>query len=325
MNIKKSIIIFAILAFLVVPVFLSSGCTEDVDVPFLPYTSKTSEILVPDMPIDVFIYAKQHRPTTIPAEIAGTDHNIDVESLTLWGVPAERDFSFGAALRFSSMDIAEEVNAQIQLNSGYWKMISGQTVFIVRGTGAASKALRTAIEQQNFGLYTDVQVLEAVQTLPNGSRAKMVAVGIAKPTSALMDAIKKSLKPADYDRLTKVVKAADAQLIAGGLYSMYRLDIDGVMSMLNGGGSFENLDTGFLFMAKSGLPSFMFQPIVRNYLTENKFIETNKGEYPIYKGSWEIADAGKLHIMLRVEDSYIYAAVAGKESYAETLITNIRR
>ncbi len=153
----------------------------------------------------------------------------------------------------------------------------------------------------------------------------MVAVGIAKPSTALMDALKKSLQGADYDRLMIVMKSADAQLVAGGLYSMYRIVIAAVMGMLGGQGSFENLDTGFLFMVKSGLPSFMFQPILRNYLIENGFTETSAGDYPVFKGSWIMENTGKFHALLRVEGNYIYAAVAGKESYAETLITNIRK
>ena len=228
-------------------------------------------------------------------------------------------------MRFVDENTAKDVFNQMKLDAEDWKTISGKTIFIIRGTGTAAKSLKSAIEKEDIGMYTDVKVLEAVQTLPNGSRAKMIAVGIAKPSPALINTIRQMLNRDDFEKLNRTLKMADAQLVVGGLYSMYRIDIAEVMGMLNGRGSFSNLDTGFLLMVKSGLPGFMFQPILRNYLIDSKFEEVKTGGYSIYKGSWDITNAGKLHAMLRIDGSYAYAAVAGKESYAETLITNIRK
>ena len=325
MSFQKWALAVIALFLVVLPLVVSTGCSSDEDIPFLPYTSKTSEILVPSTPLDLFVYAKQQRPTVIPAQIAGISHDVDVESLTIWGVPGDRDFAFGMALRFVAESTAQDVFDQMKLETGDWKRISNKTIFIVRGTGTAAKLLKSAIEQEDFGMYTDVKVLEAVQTLPNGSRAKMVAVGIAKPSSVLIDTIRPALNRNDFEKLTKTLRMADAQLVAGGLYSMYRIDIAEVMGMLVGKGNFSNLDTGFLFMLKSGLPGFVFQPILRNYLLDNKFKEVKTKDYPIYKGSWDLTNASKLHALIRIDGSYAYAAVAGKESYAETLITNIRK
>ena len=307
MSLQKSTLAIIALLLAVIPLVVSTGCSQDGDIPFLPYTSKTSEILVPSTPLDLFVYAKQQRPTTIPAQIAGMSHDVDVESLTIWGIPADRDFAFGMALRFAGENTAKDVFNQMKLEAEDWKTISGKTVFIVRGTGTAAKSLKSAIEKEDFGMYTDVKVLEAVQTLPNGSRAKMIAVGIAKPSPALINTIQQALNRDDFEKLNRTLKMANAQLVVGGLYSMYRIDIVEVMDMLNGRGSFSNLDTGFLLMVKSGLPGFMFQPILRSYLIDSKFEEVKAGDYSIYKGSWDITNAGKLHAMLRIDGSYAYA------------------
>jgi len=71
------------------------GCAEEAGQP--PETSSTSELsstLVPNVPLDIYLYARQDSPTMLPAEMVDAPYDIGVESLAAWGVPAEDSFAW---------------------------------------------------------------------------------------------------------------------------------------------------------------------------------------------------------------------------------------
>ena len=60
---------------------LTTGCLGDAEQ--LPFSSGDTyaALLVPDTNLELYIYAKQDRPTIVPAEIVSLSHDIKVDSL----------------------------------------------------------------------------------------------------------------------------------------------------------------------------------------------------------------------------------------------------
>jgi len=54
-------------------------------------------------------------------------------------------------------------------------------------------------------------------------------------------------------------------------------------------------------------------------------VETDLGELTIYKGSGDIGSGEAVPVLVRIEGNQIFIALAGQESYAETLITSINK
>ena len=91
------------------------------------------------------------------------------------------------------------------------------------------------------------------------------------------------------------------------------------------GGSIGDTEMGVLVSAKSSFPGFVVGPVVEKLLTEQGFIKVKLNGFTLYQRSIE-ADTGKsIPVLARVEGNYIFAAVAGQESYAQTLITGVSK
>ena len=108
-------------------------------------------------------------------------------------------------------------------------------------------------------------------------------------------------------------------MAVGGLYSTQQIDLRQIKEALESSIS-PDLNLGLLVLVKSGLPGFVVEPIVKEYLKEHDFSETNIGELTIYKGSRNIGGEA-VPVLLRIEGNRLFAAASRQLSYAETLIT----
>lgn len=84
------------------------------------------------------------------------------------------------------------------------------------------------------------------------------------------------------------------------------------------------MNVGVILMLKSGLPGLAVEPIVKKLLTDNNFTETNINGTAVYRYTESLSDGVAIPILVRVEGSYIYAALSGQNQYAQTLITGVR-
>ena len=83
------------------------------------------------------------------------------------------------------------------------------------------------------------------------------------------------------------------------------------------------LDVGILASAKSAWPSIVVNPIVGAALETAGYDKVKLGELTIYKGYLDVGNGKTVPVLFRVKDNRLFAAVSGKESYAEALITNL--
>jgi len=287
--------------------------------------SKLSSTLVPNTPLDVYFYARQDNPTVIPAEMIDAPQDIAVESLAVWGVPGEGELAIGMGLTLSSAGDASRLYDEIKVKDA-WKKLSGSTIYLVHGSGAAAESLKRAISNNDFKYYDDSEALEVAAAMPDSDKTKLAAVGIAKPSEALIGVMTKDDDSKSSEMINMIMKLVKLKVIAGGVYSPRQIDIAEIARVMKSdGGNILNLDLGLLVVVKSGLPGLIVQPAVKKLLTERDFAETNLGEFTIYKGYWEAGEDRAIPVLVRIEGNYIFAAISGQESYAETLITNINR
>ena len=299
------------------------GCKEEVPAPPPETGMELSSTLVPNTDFDLYVYVKQENPTTVLKDMIGTPFDVAVESLALWGMPAEDSFTFGGGLTLASPDDAANIHDQIPGQGGIWTSLSDLTIYFVRGSGVAADTLKSAISKNDFKYYDDQKALLEVSLFPDGGTTKLAAVAIARPSNTLVQLIARNVTPEASGLLEALITAAKLEVMTAGLYAPGQIDIAKLAkdTQLT---SILELDVGILASVKSGLPGVIVSPIISKALESAGYVKTNLGELTIYKGYLDTGNGKAMPIMLRVEDNRVFAAVSGKESYAETLITNVK-
>jgi len=320
----KTKLLILVLTLLIVTPIVSLGCEEEVRQPIAPSPSELSSTVVPNMPLDVYLYAKQDNPTTIPANLIDATQDITIDSLAVWGVPTDDDFAVGIAVALTSDSEASIVYDEITLEEYGWKKLSGDTIYLVQGSGTAAESLKTTISNNDFKYYDDSESLKAVALLPDGGTTKLAAVALVKPSDALIDFITKAANTEGSDLINIVLNLVNLKVAVSGLYSPNQIDVAEIAEVTDIGGDIHNLDLGLLVLVKSGLPGFIIEFATEKFLTRYQFTESKLDELTVYKGSWDTHDGEAVHVLVRVEGSHLFAAVSGQEAYAETLITSVQ-
>ncbi len=307
---------------LAIPV-VGAGCEGETAPPASPSPVELSATLVPNLSLDVYVYGKQGSPTIVPAALTGAAQDLHIESLAIWGVPADDDFAFGAAVTLSNSTEAEWVLNAIPGEADLWKKLNGNIVFVVKGSGPAAESLRNAIINNNFKYYDDAEALKAVALLPGGDTTKRAAVALARPSGPLIDFLTEGEDSGGAGFINTMLKLDILKIAAGGLYSPQQIDITGLMKAMDSGG-ISGLDMGLLFVVKSGFPGLVVEPVVKKLLTDKEFVEASIGELTVYKRTVAVNNGQDVIVLVRIEGSHIFAAVSGRESYAQTLITGVQ-
>lgn len=322
---KTKLLIIALALVMAIPI--TTGCqAQEEPQPSAPATGALSSTLVPNMDLDVYVYIKQDRPTTLPADMINAPIDIDVESLAIWGVSTEDDFAFGGALTLTDASLAAKIYSQIKPQAETWTKLSGSTIYyLVQGSGTAAESLKRAIANNDFKYYDDSKGLRAVATLPNGGTTKLAGVAVAKPSKALISYIAKGGDTEGLGMVNTMLTIARLEVIAVGLYSPEHIDVAKLAIAMEREGAIARLDLGILVLLKSGLPGFVVEPAVKKFLTEAEFTETSLGELSLYQRSFDTQGGQAIPVLVRIEGNRVFAAVSGKESYAQTLITSISK
>ena len=302
---------------------VSLGCKNEEGYAPGPYPKELSKTAVPNVPIDIYLYAKQASPTLIPAELTNASSDVSVESLSIWGMPAEDDFAFGTALTLTTSHDASQVYPEIKLEKDGWKMLSENVIYMVFGLGPAADSLKKAISNNDFKNYDDREALESVDFLPNEGETKMAAVAIAKPSDELVKILTTGASSQERDMISLILKLANLKIVCGGLYSPNQIDVRETAKLLDRGVSLSEINAGLLIMIRSGLPNVILQPAIERILTEQGFTQISAGELTLYKGSLNTDSAKSVHVMVRIEDSDMFIAASGQEQYTETLIKSV--
>jgi len=325
-KITAQLLIILVVLLIAVPV-IGTGCQEEKKLPAeiytTPFPSELSSTLVPNVPLDVYVYARQDNPTKIPSDMVDLPHEVEVDRFSLWGVPAGDEFAFGMGITLTNADDASQLYGEINLKGDVWKMLSGDTIYLVVGLGTAAESLKTAISNRDFKYFDNSEFLEAAATLPANGITKPVAIGIGKPSKALINFIAKDVVSEALEQIEMALNLAKLNVIAFGLYSPYQIDVAEVTSIVESGGNVSSLDIGAVVYAKSGLPGFLAGPAISQFLKEAHFAEDNLGGLTVYRRVWDAGADVEIPVLITIDGNRISAAIAVQESYAETLITSI--
>ena len=324
-------LLITLLIVLVATQLTTMGC-ERIQAPTPSSPGELSPALVPNTLLDVYVYAQQDSPTIVPARMVNLPHDIEVKSVALWGVPADDEFAIGIGLSLTNTSAASELYAEIDLEELYaqvdlkkedgWKMLSGNTIYLVHGSGAAAECLKTAISNHDFRYCDDGELLEGLTSLPTHGRTKRAAIALVKPTQALIAFVAPNATAEDLQHTNTILKLVDPKIVSVGLYSPGQIDIGQIVETVESDGSISNLDVGLLASLKSGLPGFVVEPAVNKLLTDSEFTEMKFGEFTLYTMSWHTYKGETIPLLVWVDGNYIFAAMATQESYAETLISS---
>jgi len=317
-----------LLALLIAVPVIGVGCEEAQKLPaksYIPPPGELSSTLVPNMPLDAYVYARQDNPTRIPPGIVGLPLEVEIDRFALWGVPAGDEFALGMGITLTNASDASQLYEEINLRGDGWKMLSGDTIYLVNGSGAAAESLKTAISNQDFKYFDNSEFLEAAATLPGDGVTKPAAIGIGKPSEALISFIAGDVSSEALKQINTALNLAKLNVIAVGLYSPHQIDVAEIMSVVKSDGSISGLDMGLVAYLKSGLPGFLAGPAIRQFLREADFVEDNLGELTVYRGGWDAGADEAIPVLITIDGNRIFAAIAAQESYAEKLITSINK
>lgn len=336
-----------VLLLVAIPI-ISLGCQRG-QLPSPSTAGEPSLTPVSDTQPAVYVYARQDSPTRIPAWLLDPPCDMEAESLALWGVPSEDKSALGMALTLTSASDAsrlydginlEELYATVNLDElhttinleklysavnpeeGVWKMLSGKTIYLVYGSGAAAESLKTDISNHDFKYHNYCESLEAVAALPSHGATKPAAIAIAKPSEALIAFIAKYADTEYVEQIDMILKLGNIKAIAVGLYSPHQIDIADMAGIVRSDSFISNLNLGLLISVQSGLPGFLVAPAVKKLLTDYGFTEMKFGEFTLYEKAWYSHDGEGVPVLVWIKGNNIFAAIAGQESYAQALISS---
>jgi hypothetical protein len=308
---------------LLLPVVVA-GCQGEMEqFQGLSPSSEFSVLSVPNVDLDVYIYAKQRDLTTIPADIVNMPHDIKVESVAIWGVPGDKDLVVGTGLTFDNEATAREVFRYVEADSTLWTLLRGTNLYIVKGTGNAASKLKNAITGNDFKNYDNSRLIEAANMLPKSVRAKLISIALAKPSKQLINFLGENINQLNLTQINDILNSANLEIFIAGLYSPNQINIARAAQVARGKGNLADLNLGLLVALKSGFPGIIVEPRIKSILTEQGLTEARIGEFSVYKGYWKNPYMPGIPVYARVEGNYVFLAISGQESYAQTLITSI--
>jgi len=323
--IMRKLVVALLLTMLISVPVISLGCqTESTPSLTTSTYSGISSTLVPNINFDVYVYGQQDSPTTVPKDLIGLPFDVVVESLALWGIPVEDDFILGGGFTLTSAADAAKIHSAIPRQITTWTMLSERTIYFVQGSGVIAESLKETISNNDFKYYDDQEGLQEVSLLPAGGATKLVAVGIVEPGERLTELIAKNITPEASGMVDTLLKWVRLQVITVGLYAPRQISVAEI-AQSSETGSFWQSELGILASVKSSLPGFVVNPILNIILDNAGYTKTSLGEVTIYKGSADIDNGKAITILVRMEGNRIFAAVSGQESYAETLVTGIKK
>jgi len=318
-------LVTAFLCILISTPIIAVGCQQEViQIPTTLIHSDLSTTLVPNIDLDMYVYARQENPTTVPKGLIGTSLDVVAESLALWGIPTEDTIILGGGLTFSHATNAAKIHAQISDQAEIWTKLTDSTIYFVHGSGNVAETMKAAISNNNFKQYDNQDALLEVTLLPDTGTAKLAAIGIVIPSESLTALIAETINPEYSGIVNTLFTQAKLQVLVVGLYAPQQIDVAEITRKIESGSIWES-DIGILATIKSGLPGLVVSPIVKNILDNAEYIETTIDEITFYKGSLDVGNDKAIPILIRIEGNRVFVSVSGQESYARTLITNINK
>ncbi|MDP2916896.1 MAG: hypothetical protein Q8O16_03070 [Dehalococcoidia bacterium] len=301
---------------------LGTACRAP-DAPASAPAQRLAATMVPNRDLDIFILIKQASPTKVPLSLVGAQADVTVESLALWGVARDDDkFTIAGALTFASASDASRIHSQIPAEAEVWTKLSDRNIYFVQGDGGPGQSLKSLISNNNMKRYDDKRALEEVALMPDGGSTRFAAIGVVRPNRALINILKQHSDSATAERIDTIFTWAKPEVVTFGLYAPQQIDIIDILQRLPSN-TIWDADFGLTVSVKSTFPGLVFGPVASKALESAGYTRATLGNLTVFKGSFNIGRT--IPVLLNVDGNRVFITVSGKESYAEALMSGIRR
>ena len=318
----RHLIILSLIIALLAIAAVGVGCRGQ-ETPASPPAERLASTMVPARDLDIYIYIKQASATKVPLSLIGASADIMVESLAIWGVAREDDkFTIGGALTFASAADAAKIHSQIPGQTGVWTKLADRTIYFVQGSGGPAESLKSLISANNFKRYNDNKALQEVALMPDSGSTRSAAIGVIRPNKALINTLKQYTDSATAERIDTIFTWAKPEVITIGLYAPQQLDIADIAKRVLSN-TIWDADLGVIASIKSSIPGAIVSPIATGFLDSAGYAKSTLGNLTVYKSSFNVGQI--IPLLLNVDGNRVFVTVSGKESYAQTLMTSIRR
>ena len=281
-----------------------------------------SSTLVPDTDFDLYVYIKQESPTVVFKDVIGTPFDIEVVSMSIWGIATEETYALSGGLEFTSTAEATDMYSQVESVTDIWTSLSQETIYFAHGSGNVVNTFTSTISSNIFKYYDDEDAMAELAYFPDSSTTILTGIAIVKPSPTLVNVIVRNTTSDTAALLNVIFNTANLQIITTGLYSQHQINVSAIME----NPELTNIlasQVGILTSAKSALPGLVVGPIVKTALENTGYEEIIEGEFSVYKGYLALGLDNDIPVFFRVEDNRLFAAVSLQESYARLLINNI--
>jgi hypothetical protein len=301
---------------------MGTGCTSTGTYGAIGNT--LSITMVPDINLDIYFYFDQGSSTLLPKNITGTMNDIPVDSLAIWGIASNNIYTLGGALNFNSVADASNVYTLLPKQADVWTKISDRTIYVVQGSGEAADRLKSAISDNHFKKYSDSHALTELSKLPLNETTKPVAIGIIKPNKTAVSLIKNLVQTDTAATIDSIFTWGKPQLIIAALYSSQPISIANISQRLRDDTIWDQ-DLGFVASINSSYPGFIIEPITGNLLSSTGYDKVNINGLTEYRASFDAGKDKNVPIFINVSGNHVFVTASGKEDYAQTLMTGIKR
>jgi hypothetical protein len=280
--------------------------------------------LVPDVDLDVYIYIKQSTGTTVPSSLIGLPVDIQIESLSIWGVIDNNVYSIGGVLNFPDANQAAILYSQLPQHSHIWTKLVGSRLYIVQGSGLPTESLKNSINKNDFIFYNDRKALAQVAVLPFSCNIQPVVICIIKPRQASIEILKQYANAKTVNTIQSIFNWAKPKFIIIGLYSPGVIDLADLDRSINAK-TISYTDLCLVASVNSIFPGFMVSPMAVKLLQNECFTKIICGNLTEYQTSINIGRGQSIPALLNVVGNRVFATVSGNEPYSQTLMNNINR
>ncbi|MBM3155251.1 MAG: hypothetical protein FJ008_07950 [Chloroflexi bacterium] len=276
---------------------------------------------VPNVDIDLYIWAQQEKPTIIPSSLLRTEADILIDSIAVWGMVVGGELVVGTGVKAASADDARLLDSLVSMDANGWKMLSGDVLYLVSGSATAREPLKNAISRLDFKYFDDVELLRAASRLPNNTTDRPIAIGVIKPTVELVNYLARGATDEQTRQMNTVIELVDPRAIAIGVYSKKPLDVAQVLGVMQGKIDVSKLDICALGVMQSGRPSLLVESTAKTLLKRSGFDEIAFGTHVLYRMWINTNQQQARPLLVWLNGNRVFASAAIQEAHAQQMIS----
>ena len=271
-------------------------------------TEGLAAAMVPNMPLDGYLFFRQSQPTLLPGMLLNLPADITVQSVEVWVVPAESTEIIGAVVTFTYAQDAATLFPLIPNQNELWKYLAANNIFLVMGSGGSAEALKNAITARQFvSLSTAApDAWDLMQRFPSQPASKPPVVGFIRMEDRLLAFVQKYAKGSFDEGTVSALKMAKIEMAAVAMYSNKILQVTDLLSPAN----LKDAGLGGIMIAKSSYPGFAISAALGPLASRMSLEKTDVDGKKAYYRAMDAPGGQKVLLLLNNSGQYIQVTAA---------------